>query len=68
MSSTFAELEKPARALPAEERARPVEVLLGSFRQTEIAEIEAEWNKEIADRVAAYERGAAETFAARREA
>lgn len=64
MSSTFTELEKQARALPAEERARLVEVLLGSLRQTEIAEIEAEWKKEIADRVAAYERGEAQTFAA----
>ncbi len=64
MSITFAELEQQARALPAEDRARLVEVLLDSLRQTEIAEIEAEWKREIANRVAAYERGEAQTFAA----
>jgi len=53
-----------ARALPAEDRARLVEVLLDSLRQTEIAEIEAEWKREIANRVAAYETGEAQTFAA----
>jgi putative addiction module component (TIGR02574 family) len=64
MSITLTELEQQARALPAEDRARLVEVLLDSLRQTEIAEIEAEWKREIANRVAAYERGEAQTFAA----
>ena len=64
MSTTLTELEQQARALPAEERARLVEVLLASLRETEIAEIEAEWQREIADRIAAYERGEAQTFAA----
>jgi len=64
MSLVFSELEQQARSLPAEERARLVEVLLASLRQTEIAEIEAEWNREIAERVRAYERGEAQTFSA----
>ncbi|HTT39145.1 MAG TPA: addiction module protein [Burkholderiales bacterium] len=64
MSDTLSELEQQARALPAEERARLVEVLLDSLRGTEIAEIEAEWQREIADRLAAYDRGETQTFAA----
>jgi len=48
MSTTLTELEQQARALPAEDRARLVEVLLDSLRKTEIAEIEAEWKREIA--------------------
>jgi putative addiction module component (TIGR02574 family) len=64
MSLVFSELEQQARSLPAEERARLVEVLLASLRQTEIAEIEAEWNREIAERVRAYERGEAQIFSA----
>jgi putative addiction module component (TIGR02574 family) len=64
MSLVFSELEQQARSLPAEERARLVEVLLASLRQTEIAEIEAEWNREIAERLRAYERGEAQTFSA----
>ena len=64
MSVIIGELEQQARALPAEERARLVEVLLDSLRATEVAEIEAAWGKEIADRVAAYESGEAQTFAA----
>ena len=64
MPATLSELEQQARALPAEERARLVEVLLDSLRETEIAEIEAEWQREIADRIAAYERGETQTFTA----
>jgi putative addiction module component (TIGR02574 family) len=41
-----------------------VEVLLDSLRETELAEIEAEWQREITDRLAAYERGEAQTFVA----
>ncbi len=38
-------------------------MLLESLREPQVAEIEAEWEREIADRVAAYERGETETFA-----
>jgi putative addiction module component (TIGR02574 family) len=64
MSLVFSELEQQARSLPAEQQAWLVEVLLASLRQTETAEIEAEWNREIAERVKAYERGDAQTFSA----
>lgn len=57
MSFAFAELEAHARSLPAEERAKVVEVLIASLRQTHIGEMEAEWRKEISDRLAAYDRG-----------
>jgi putative addiction module component (TIGR02574 family) len=64
MSVTATQLEQQARALSPEERARLVEMLLESLHDTQVAEIEAEWNREIADRIAAYERGEAQTFAA----
>jgi len=64
MAITLAQLAQQARTLPPQERARLVEVLLESLRDTEVAEIEADWEREIADRVAAYERGEVETFAA----
>ncbi|HZR03799.1 MAG TPA: addiction module protein [Burkholderiales bacterium] len=64
MSLAFAELEAYARSLPAEERAKLVEVLIASLRQTQVGEIEAEWRKEVSDRLAAYDRGEAQTFAA----
>ena len=64
MAATLAQLAQQAQALSPQERARLVEVLLESLRDTEVAEIEADWEREIADRVAAYERGEVETFAA----
>jgi putative addiction module component (TIGR02574 family) len=64
MAVTLCELEQQARTLPAEERARLVEMLLESLRDPQVAGIEAEWEREIADRVAAYEREEPETFAA----
>jgi putative addiction module component (TIGR02574 family) len=41
-----------------------VELLLESLHEPPLAEIEAAWAKEIERRVAAYERGEVETFAA----
>ena len=64
MAVTLAQLAQQAQTLSPQERARLVEVLLESLRDTEVAEIEADWKREIADRVAAYERGEVETFAA----
>ena len=57
MSAILAELEQQARTLPPEERARLAEMLLESLRDTSLSEIESEWEKEIARRVAAYESG-----------
>ena len=64
MSVTLAEVERHARALSPEERARLVETLLESLRDAPVADIRAAWDREIAERLAAYERGEVETFAA----
>jgi putative addiction module component (TIGR02574 family) len=57
MSPAFREIEKQAKSLPPEERARLAEALLESLRLEGIAEVEAAWEQEIKARVAAYERG-----------
>lgn len=64
MSETLKELERQARSLTPDERARLAELLLESLRDAPIAEIEAAWDREIDERVAAYDRGELETFSA----
>lgn len=64
MSDTLKELEAQARSLSPEERARLADSLLESLRDAPIAEIEKAWEVEIAERVAAYDRGALPTFSA----
>jgi putative addiction module component (TIGR02574 family) len=64
MGEVLKELEKQAKALTAEERARLAEVLLESLQDAPIAEIEAAWDREIEQRVAAYERGELQTISA----
>jgi len=64
MSDTLKELEAQARSLSPEERARLAESLLESLRDAPIAEIEKAWEREIADRVAAYDRGELPAFSA----
>jgi putative addiction module component (TIGR02574 family) len=64
MPDTLKELEEQARALTAEERARLAEVLLESLQDAPIAEIEAAWDAEIEQRIAAYDRGELQTFSA----
>jgi len=61
---TLKELEDQARALTPEERASLAETLLKSLREVSVAEIEAEWGREIESRVAAYDRGELETISA----
>jgi putative addiction module component (TIGR02574 family) len=58
------ELEEQAKALTPEERARLAEVLLESLQEAPIAEIEAAWDREIEERVAAYDRGELKTVSA----
>jgi putative addiction module component (TIGR02574 family) len=62
MSDTLKELETQARALSPEERARLAEVLLESLRETPLADIEQAWEREVAERTAAYDRGELPTF------
>lgn len=64
MPNTLKELEAQARSLSPEERARLAESLLESLRDTPLAEIEKAWEVEIAERVAAYDRGELPTFSA----
>jgi putative addiction module component (TIGR02574 family) len=61
---TLEELEEKARALTSEERAKLAEALLESLRAAPIAEIEAEWDREVESRAAAYDRGELKTIAA----
>jgi putative addiction module component (TIGR02574 family) len=64
MADLVAELADQAKSLPAEERSRLVDLLLESLHEPPIADVEAAWEKEIERRVAAYERGEVETYAA----
>lgn len=59
MSQDYAEIEKSARLLTPEERARLAEAMTESVREAMPSEIEAEWEAEIKRRVQAYERGEA---------
>jgi putative addiction module component (TIGR02574 family) len=64
MSDTLEELERQARSLSAEERARLAEMLLESLQDSPLAEIDAAWDREIEERVAAYDRGELQTHLA----
>jgi putative addiction module component (TIGR02574 family) len=61
---TLKELEAQARSLSPEDRARLAESLLESLREAPIAEIERAWEREVSERVAAYDRGELPTFSA----
>ena len=64
MTDILKELERQAKALTPEQRARLAEVLLESLQEPPIAEIEAAWALEIQQRVAAYDRGELKTLSA----
>ena len=64
MTDLVAELAERGRALALEDRSRLVELLLDTLHEPPLAEIEAAWDKEIERRIAKYERGEVETFAA----
>lgn len=63
MAATLKELEQQARALEAEERAKLVEALLESLHSP-LSDIEAAWAQEIEARVAAFDRGEMQSYAA----
>lgn len=63
MDTSLEEIERQARALSAQDRARLAERMLESL-QTPLAEIESEWAREIEERVAAFDRGEARAYAA----
>lgn len=64
MTTLLDELEQRARALAPQERAHLVEVLLESLCEPTESEVAQAWDEEIANRVAAYERGMAQTLPA----
>ncbi|GAB4125020.1 MAG: addiction module protein [Gammaproteobacteria bacterium] len=63
MAPSFNEIEQQAQALAAEDRAKLVETLLESL-QTPLSEIEAAWAQEIEQRIAEFDRGEAQAYAA----
>ena len=64
MSALLGELEQQACTVSPEERAHFAEVLLESLRDTALSEIETEWEREIENRVAAFDRGELRTYPA----
>jgi putative addiction module component (TIGR02574 family) len=63
MVASFKEIEQQARALAAEDRAKLAETLLESL-QAPLSEIETAWAQEIEERVAAFDRGETQAYAA----
>ena len=64
MPDVVAELAERGFSLTPEDRSRLVELLLESLHEPPLADIEAAWEEEIKRRVAAYDRGEVETYAA----
>ncbi|MCC6301174.1 MAG: addiction module protein [Gammaproteobacteria bacterium] len=63
MAISLKELERQARSLGAEERAKLAETMLESLHSP-LPDIEAAWAQEIEDRVAAFDRGEMQDYAA----
>jgi len=63
MATSFIEVEQQAQALAAEDRAKLVETLLESL-QAPLSQIETVWAQEIEERVAAFDRGETQAYAA----
>ena len=59
MTQDYAELERSARLLSPEERARLAEAMTESLRDATPSDVEAAWEAEIKRRIEAYERGEA---------
>ena len=64
MATTLEEIEEQARALAVEERAKLAESLLESLQTPPLTDIEAEWAREIEDRVVAFDRCETLSYAA----
>ena len=61
MPTLLAEIEEQTRMLSPDDRAHLVEILLESLFDSSIPEIEREWEQEIENRVAAFDRGELQT-------
>lgn len=64
MASSLKDVEKLAHALAAEERAQLADSLLASLQTSPLSEIRTLWDREIEARVAAFDRGETQTYAA----
>jgi len=64
MAVSLSDLEQQARSLSADDRARLAEVLLESLQDSHLSDVEAAWNQEVEERVAAYDRRELQTFPA----
>jgi putative addiction module component (TIGR02574 family) len=64
MPSSLKDVEQLARALAVEERAQLAESILASLQVPPLSDIETLWDREIQARVAAYDRGETQTYAA----
>ena len=64
MAALFIEIERQARELSADDRARLAEVLLESIQESTIEEVQAAWDQEITARVAALKNGSATLYPA----
>jgi len=63
MSASLKDIEQQARQLAAEERAKLAEAMLESLHSP-MSEVEAAWAQEIEERVAAFDRGEMQAYAA----
>ena len=63
MAASFKEVEQQAQALTAEDRAKLAETLIESLH-TPLSEIEMAWAQEVEERVAAFDRGETQAYAA----
>lgn len=57
MRDQVAALAERGKALDPEDRSRLVDLLLESLNEASIAEVEAAWDVEVEQRLAAYDRG-----------
>jgi putative addiction module component (TIGR02574 family) len=64
MPVSLSDIEQQAKSLSPDDRARLAEVLLESLREKQLSEIERAWDREIEQRVAAYDRGELKAFSA----
>jgi putative addiction module component (TIGR02574 family) len=57
MTDHVADLAERVKALPIEDRSRLVDLVLESMHEGSLAEVEAAWDAEVEQRLAAYDRG-----------
>ena len=64
MAALFIEVERQARELSADDRARLAELLLVSIQESSSQEVQAAWDQGITARVAALKNGSATLYPA----